>query len=509
MIDYTSLKLSGAGIKLKADLENDVKSIITKISDKRMDYITEIVKAANAEKTGVEISFNGISDLEFPEREDFMTLLACVRSCDETGVFKKSGDGDDIAEIDGYDLAEDIEKMVRDLNKLKDDYLIVFEKEPSLYRVFHTDGEDFYDRDFTFYEKQASRIEAQLKTERDELIYEQLKMIEGIDSDKKRERCEGNIKTQKEIIADLESELEAVRDFGEMRIKIIKTQRDLRWEKAKDEPDNKKIKAYMKALEKLYAEKSKEKYTGYLWSYNNNSEELSETAEGNEKAMKKLPEPESEVLPYIKEILKKQKEFDVLAVAVTRLEESIKKWQNNEVMKSAKKEETEQAVESNFSEAEKAIREAIKILGEKNENLLLQYHEAVKTGNAMVQSTFEAVGAGKESPKLQGAEEIQKLSEQLSFKIPDEELPAIEQAASENPEAETIYIDEPENEAAVQKIVPSIAADMQRLFDDENRKKILRNLLKAAQKEYNKKDSEEYTRSYLEKGREIRENIGG
>jgi hypothetical protein len=540
MIDYTSLKLSGAGVKLKTDLENDVKSIITKVSDKRMDYLTEIVKAANAEKTGVEIIFNGIADAELPDKETFMMLLALVRSCDDTG----------IAGIDGDALSDNIEKMVRELNNLKDDYLIVFGQEPSLYRVFHTDSGGYHDRAFTVYEKQAERIESQLKIERDDLVYEQMKLLEGIDSDKKRERCEGNIESQKEIIADLETELSAVTEFGNLRMEMLKTHRDLRWERAREEVSSKQIKSYIKTIEKFNMDKLKVKYRDYLWSYNN--DELSPLAAGNEKAMKKLPDPENEMLPYVKEMIQKQKDFGVLAVGRSRLEESIRKWQSNEEMKSAKKNQTALDIESNFAEAEKTIREAIRLLGEKNENLLWKYHDAVKLGNELVEEKFASAGAGKASPKLKGAEEIGKLAQQLSANRAEVELPSIQQPASES-DKPTVYLDEAGGAVTEERLAPSMTEGIQKLtdqlslnmadhsrfeklpvglvyqllfynlkvevelpevqqsmfvFDDENKQKILRNLLKAAQREYDKKDKEDHIRSYGEKAKEIRDNIG-
>jgi hypothetical protein len=496
MIDYTSLKLSGSGVKLKEGLEKDVKNIINKVSDKRMDYLTEIVKAANAERTGVDIYYNGVQDLSLPD-EPLAELLALVGSCDETGAFKAG------AEISGQDLADEIEKMLKELANLKDDYLIVFSKEPSLYRIFHTDKSGFHDRAFTVYEKQAERIEAQLKAERGDLIYEQLKLLEGIDNDKKRERCEGNIKAQEEIIADLETELEAVNNFGGLRMELLKTRRDLRWERSKEDADNKKIKEYLKAIEKLNFEKSREKYKGYCWSYIN--DDLSETAAGNDKAMKKIPEAENEVLPYVKEMLENQKKYNVLAVGTERLEESLEAWHDNENMKAAKKDETEAALENNFAETEQAIRDAIKDLEEKNELLLWQYHETVKIGNSAVESKFASAGAGGAFPEIKGADEIQRLAEQLSLKKSDE-----------LPEPELVYLDD----SAAQELpllfgnlktevkLPDVRQSMFE-FDEEQKRGILRNMLKTAQKEYNRQENDEYIRSYLEKGKELRVNAAG
>ena len=247
-------------------------------------------------------------------------------------------------------------------------------------------------------------------------------------------------------------------------------------------------------------------------------------------------------------------------------------------MKADKKDETEGAVESNFAEAERAIRETIKMLGDKNENLLWQYHEAVKTGNSAVEAKFEEAGAAGALPKLRDAEEIQRLAEQLSLKKAEAELS----------EAQPVYIDAPApaeagmvevvgneiNEigessedsvaSAVQKLMsvpppaaaeadePAVPEEMRRLseqlslnmavhshserlplglmyqllfynlkvevklpaaeqsafeFDEGNRREILRNMLKTAQKEYDRAQMEEYIQGYLAKGREIRHNI--
>jgi hypothetical protein len=295
---------------------------------------------------------------------------------------------------------------------------------------------------------------------------------------------------------------------------ILKAQRDLRWERAKENPDAKKIRDYKRLIDRLHAEKSREKYKEYTWSYIN--DELSETAEGNEKAMKRFPAPEHENLPYVDYMLDKQRDFNVMAVAAARLEESINEWNDNEKMKAAKKEETEQALEVNFAKAEREIREALKILRDNNELLLWQYHEAVKTGNTEVEDKFLLYGAGKASPKLHGAEEIQKLAEQLSMQKAEDELPAIEQPAETD---ETIYIEETGGEQipAVSgvELVHSLKTELKLPdvhqamfeFDESSKQNILRNLLKTAQIEYNRQDYEDYIRSYAEKSKEIRDNV--